>query len=120
MHKKGVVKGVVKGHKCLRFTLPRQRAQTAFHSKGNLKCRAASDNNNQNSLYYPIRNAHLTVSYSAHIFMLIYDIMYVGCDFGCKHFQFFKKTLSISIRIFSKTEIFYPYLKNCEKFTSYF
>ena len=31
---------------------------------------------------------------------------YVVCDFGCKHFQFLKKTLSTRIRIFSKTDTF--------------
>ena len=43
---------------------------------------------------------------------------YVGCDFGCKHFQFLKNTkaLSTRIRIFSKMETFSPYLKNFLKF----
>ena len=69
MHKKVLLKSI---NVCdLHFH--RQCAQTAFYSTVNLKCRAASDNN-QNSLYFPIRNVHLTFSYSAHSFMLIYNI----------------------------------------------
>ena len=69
MHKKVFLKSI---YKCfIRFTVSlkyvydfhfhRQWAQTAFYSTWNLKCRAASDNNNQNSPYYFIRNVHLTV-----------------------------------------------------------
>ena len=51
---------VVKEHKSLNVSLKnacdlhfhRQWAQTAFYSMWNLKCRAASDNNGQTSLYY--------------------------------------------------------------------
>ena len=89
----------------------RQWART-FYSTWILKCRAASDNNNQNSLYYFIRNAHLTLV-TLHT-VLYYFTTYVGCDFGCKHFQFLKttKALSTRIQIFSKKEIFSVFEKN--------
>ena len=55
-------------------------------------------------------------------FILIFTT-YVGCDFACKHFQFLKKTLkalSTRTRIFSKREVFSPYLEKFEKSASHF
>ena len=44
---------------CLQFAFPQAVGSDCILL--DLKCRAASDNNNQNSLYYFIRNAHLTI-----------------------------------------------------------